>query len=332
MKRGYVICLLAVGALALAGGQEDLLPRLSEDIVRKIMPVIRVDAANATAALGLVQEMTAKMEAYTQLVADIGAGKVDPLAWLRSKSKYVIVPPSAVYKPKLSSWASSNYFQEPLALFSFGIEAPREIQKGAINGQVMGKLVLSGDAIYKLPGGQKLKAVEDETIKFYEANKFVPSHLQRFFSFIAKAPDASVAIDFEYTNMFAGAEVGEGVPNGPLLWVWLSSGDIFDNPREDISKPRDKSARAPENMDAALAKAGMNREAYQLYLGALVMAKSDAADPSTLEISADITGLSAEQAKAIKDMQDFYALRKSNLKIYQKFAVQLDPLLALLGK
>lgn len=42
--------------------------------------------------------------------------------------------------------------------------------------------------------------------------------------------------------------------------------------------------------------------------------------------------MSAEQAKAIKEMQDFYAIRKSNLKIYQKFAVPLDQLLALLGK
>jgi len=67
--------------------------------------------------------------------------------------------------------------------------------------------------------------------------------------------------------------------DGPLLWLWLSSGGIFGNPPEDVSKPRDKNAQAPENMDAALARAGMSYDVYQLYLGALSMAKSDAADP-----------------------------------------------------
>jgi len=196
----------------------------------------------------------------------------------------------------------------------------------------MGKLLLSGEDIYKLPGGQKLKAVNDETITFYEANNFSAASTQRFFSFVAKSPDDSVIIDFVFTNMFAGGDVGESVADGPLLWLWLSSGGILGISPEDISNPRDKNAQASENLDAALARAGMSYDIYQNYLGALSMAKSDAADPSSLEITADISSLSAEQAKAIKEMQDFYAIRKSNLKIYQKFAAELDPLLALLNK
>jgi hypothetical protein len=81
MKRAYGICLLAISALALASRQADLLPRLPEDIVRKIMPVMRSEATHLKAAQGQLQEMTTKMDEHTQLLEDIKARKVDPLAW-----------------------------------------------------------------------------------------------------------------------------------------------------------------------------------------------------------------------------------------------------------
>jgi hypothetical protein len=48
-----------------------------------------------------------------------------------------------------------------------------------------------------------------------------------------------------------------------------------------------------------LPRAGMTYDSYQSYLGALSMAKSDAADPSSLEMSVDTASLPAEQAEAI---------------------------------
>jgi len=329
MRRRYVVCLAAVGALALAGTLADMLPRLNEDIVTRMLPVMRADVGQVRAAQAALEEFTAQMDEHTQLLEDIEAGKVDPLAWLKSKSRYFIVPPSAVYKPKLSRWVSSSYFFDPAALFSFGVEAPEKIRKASRSGEEGGSLLLSGQDIYKLPGGQKLKTVEDEVLRFYLAGKFTKSPLQHFFMLTMESPDTSVVMLLEYTNAFAGSEASEGAPDGPTLWLWLSSEGISP---EDVSKPRGDSVQASKDLDAALAGAGMTYDSYQFYLGALTMAKSDAADPSTLEMTVDTASLPAEQAAAIKDMQDFYAIRRSNLKVYQQVADKVDSLLILLGK
>jgi hypothetical protein len=328
MKRRYLICLAAAGALALAGTLADVLPRLTEDIVTRMLPVMRAEAEQIDAAQAGLQEFTAALDEHAKTIEDIGAGKIDPLAWLKSKSKCLIVPGSAEYKPKLSRWVSSSYFFNPVALFSFGIEAPERIRKASRSGEEGGSLLLSGQDIYKLPGGQKLKAVEDEVTRFYRANKFVKSPVQHFFTLTMESPDSSVVVLLEYTNMFAGSEASEGVPDGPTLWLWLSAEGMSP---EDVSRPRDDSVQASGNLDAALARAGMTYDFYQSYLGALSMAKSDAADPSALEMTVDSSSLPAEQAEVIKDMQDFYAIRRSNLKVYRQVADKVDSLLTLLG-
>jgi hypothetical protein len=328
MLRAYLVFLLALSALALAGQDEELVPRLTEDAVVRMLPVMRAQVAEAQAGLAALQEGIAAVEEHDQLIADIGAGKVDPLEWLRSQSKCLIAPPSAKYEPELSRWASASFYLEPVALFSFGVEAPEKVRKAAIDGETGLSVVLSGDAIYDLPGGRELKAAEDEVREFYPANKFTFDDLQYFFRLTLTSPDTSVGVLFTYTNMFAESPGGKGVPNGPLLALGLFSAGF--SPAAVAES--DSSVVAADGYAAALARAGMTEESYGFYLGALVMAKNDAADPSVLDQPLDAPGLSADQAEAMKEMRDFYAVRKSNLKVYRKFASQVNPLLEALGQ
>jgi hypothetical protein len=329
MLRLCLVSILAVSTLAAAGPMSDALPRLTEDVVVRMLPVMRAQVGEAEAGMAALQEALARSQERAQLLEDIDAGKVDPLNWLKSRSDYFVAPPSAQYKPELSRWASASYFSDPVAMFSFGVEAPEKIRKAAIDGETGLSVVLSGEAIYDLPGGKQLKAAEDEVRRFYPTNKFTLDPLQHFLMVTYTSPDTSVFVLFEYTNMFAEVPASRGVPNGPILMLSLSSARISP---EDVAEPRDSSAVAASGFGAALAQAGMTEESYGLYLGALVMAKNDALDPSVLEVDLSTSGLPPEEAKTVKDLLEMYAIRRGNLKIYRRVAPQVGPLLEALGQ
>jgi hypothetical protein len=328
MKKAYLMVVLAASALALAGSEADLIPRLTDDIVARMLPVIRAQAAEVEGGLAAMEEGMARMDEHTQLLEDIKAGKVDPLEWLKAQSKYVIAPPSAKYEQQLSRWASSSYLMDPVALFSFGIDAPEPVRNGTRNGEKGASFVLSGQDLSGVPGGKEFQAVVDGVPEFYHSKKFKDDPVQQFFMYTSNSPDSSVGVFLHYVNMFAGMPASEGVPDGPLLWLSHSSAKIS---AEAISESDAEAAKAASSVEEALASAGMTREAYQEYMGALVMAKSDAADPSVLDIPLDTHGLTADQAEAVKGMREFYAIRKSNLKVYRKVAAEVAPLLEKMG-
>ncbi len=61
------------------------------------------------------------------------------------------------------------------------------------------------------------------------------------------------------------------------------------------------------------------------------MAKSDAANPSSLEFQSS-GDTNAETAKIIAELKTFYAIRKKNMEVYRRHAQQLGPLLEAIGK
>jgi hypothetical protein len=213
-------------------------------------------------------------------------------------------------------------------MFSFGIDAPEPVAGAARDGQQGASFILSGQDLSDTPGGKEFQAVIDGVVEFYHANKFKDASLQSFFTYSTTSPDSTVSAFLQYTNMFSGMPASAGVPDGPLLWVSHSSANIS---AEAISKTDDEAAQAASTVDESLARAGMTYDAYKEYLGPLAIAKTDAADPSVLDVTLDAPGLSADQEEGLKDMRDFYAIRRSNLKVYQKMASQVGPVLEHLG-
>jgi hypothetical protein len=111
------------------------------------------------------------------------------------------------------------------------------------------------------------------------------------------------------------------------MWLWATTPDAGP---EDL-EVAGEAAQDSLALQMALAGAGMTYERYKEYLGALAIAKTDAGDPASLDIPLGDPMLSAEQDQALEDMREFYAIRKANLKVYQRMAARVEPLLVKMG-
>jgi hypothetical protein len=171
------------------------------------------------------------------------------------------------------------------------------------------------------PAGQKLKALNDRVVAFYLAKKFSEPNADSPFQISMMSSDITLQAIFSMINLYPGFDGGEKIGDGPIL-VLQPSGQSHGGP--DASPAKDQ-------VGIALKRAGLSQAQYDEYMGAIIMAKSDAANPSALELQSS-GETNAETAKIVAEMKDFYALRKKNVEAYRRHAQQLDPLLEALGK
>jgi hypothetical protein len=220
MKKLTSVCAVAIGAVwlsgALAWGQMTV-KRLTDADVKRTLPVMKAEAAETQAGLkqlGQEMEQAAKRgEEAEQRIKDLEAGKLDPLAYLKQHSKYVTVPPSAVYKPKLSRVASLWEYGDPVAVFSYGInsEAAGKLARGGEATAI--QLVNFGD-IYRGPAGQKIKAAEDEFKSFYTAKGFTDLHGTKIPGWECVSPDGGAAAWFVFFNLYQSPIMRKPFPTG----------------------------------------------------------------------------------------------------------------------
>jgi hypothetical protein len=188
--------------------------------------------------------------------------------------------------------------------------------------------------IFKGPAGQKIKAAEEEFKSFYTAKGFTDLKGTKIPGWSCISPDGGAVAWFVWFNIYTGAEnVAENVetvPSGPILLFWL----IDSSSTEEQSMSMEN--RLPGGKEQALRKAGMSEEKYGEYLGALVMARNDAADPSAIDpanIGLDYEGpMDPEMKKTLEEMKTFYEIRRQNALVYKMHAAVLDPLLAAMGQ
>jgi len=289
-------------------------PALSDAIIRKLLPVLRGTAGQAGESKQAVADVTRTSEAYFQLLKDIGAGKVDPLAWLKSKSPHVVVPVNAKYEQQFSRWLSAERLMDPVALFSFGVKAPDEMQKIAQGKEAASVWLQSGRDPLNSADGQKVKALNDQVGRFYAGKKFTGPQQDLFYESTYTSPDREIVAMFTMVNSFAGSGPG-GVGNGPILELKL-------NPQPNkVAGPV-----SPDQVSAGLAKIGMSQEQYDEYIAALMVARKDASDPDgpllgTGGISPDLPAeIRAELTKSL-------SVRKQNAVLYQRYGRELGPLL-----
>ena len=339
MKKRTAMCLSAIGAVwfsgALAWGQMTV-QRLTDADVKAIIPVMKAEAAQTQAALNQMErqlEQAAKMtEEAEQRYKDFETGKIDPLVYLKQKSKYTLAPPTAVYKPKLSRALSLYYYGDPTAFFSYGIdsEAARNL---ALGGEATATQYVNFGDIYKGPNGQKIKAAEEEFKSFYTAKGFTNLHFTKIPGWECVSPDGGTVAWFVFFNLYAGIKDVETIPDGPILLFGLAD---YWSPGERPRPIESPESRIPSSKETALRLAGMSEEEYGEYVGALMMARNDDADPSAIDpsnLGLDFEGpVDPETAKALEEMRVFYELRRQNMLIYKKYAAVLDPLLAAMGQ
>jgi len=293
---------------------------LSDDIVSRVAPVLRIDAAQAQQGIKEVRESAERGEKYLALVEDMRAGKADPLPWLKTQSRFTLAPPSAVYQRRFSQ-AISGYLVLPVAVYSFGLSAPDELVKAMRTSEGAVELMTSGRDPLASPAGQKLKALNDRVTAFYLANKFSEPNASNFFQFSMMSPDSTMLAVFSMSNTFPGLDGAEEVGDGPLLL-------LQPNSQSDGSPA---AAPAPDQLGMALKRAGLSQAQYDEYLSALVLAKSDSANPSALEPPSG-GETNAEMAKIIAEMKALYAIRKKNMDVYRRHAQELGPLLEAMGR
>ena len=339
MKKRTAVCLSVIGLVWLLGaltwGQMRV-PRLTHDLVRRIIPVMKAEIGQNQAAWNQLrpqlEQAMKRGEEQEQLIKGLEAGKIDPLVYLKQQSKHITAPASAAYKPKLSRRASLNAYGNPIAVFSYGIESSDALGNLLGGGEAAAKQLVTFGDIYKGANGKKIKAAEDEFMSFYKAKGFSNAKRAGFNGWHCASPDGGTVAFFWFYNRYAGLENVESVPGGPILELSRETGSSSAD-----EQPLQMESRAPMSKGTALRQAGMSEEEYGEYVGALMMARNDAADPSgidpsTLELGVEGASADPEKAKTLKEMKAFYDLRRQNVLIYEKHAAVLDPLFSAMGK
>jgi len=339
MKKRTAVFLAVLGAVCFAGavtwGQMTV-PKLTDADVRRVLPVMKAEAAERQAALkemGQTLEQIEKMTQETeQRIKDLESGKLDPLAYLKQHSPSIAVPPSATYKPKLSRIASLWAYGYPIAVFSYGIdsEAARNLARG---GESAARQYANFGDIYKGPAGQKIKAAEEEFKSFYTAKGFRDLAFTKVPGWSCVSPDGGVSAWFVFVNLYAGTKDVEAIPDGPILELGLAEFFSAGEKPQPMEKPE---RPAPLGKEQALRQAGMSEEEYGEFVSALAMARNDAANPSAIDpanIGLDSEGpMEPEMKKTLVEMRAFYEVRRQNSILYKRHAAVLGPLLTALGQ
>jgi vacuolar-type H+-ATPase subunit D/Vma8 len=91
-----------------------------------------------------------------------------------------------------------------------------------------------------------------------------------------------------------------------------------------------------ENKGISLKKAGITEDRYALIVNSLLMVRRDSENPEGIEVpSLDFTPTTQEEkelAKVVETMRHDALARKDNVKLYNKFKTELDPILDILEK
>jgi hypothetical protein len=82
---------------------------------------------------------------------------------------------------------------------------------------------------------------------------------------------------------------------------------------------------SPVQLDAALARAGMTEQQYELHVAAILAARKDAAEPEGLKLNPELP------AETLKELGPLYAVRRKNAEVVRRFSAPLNPLLSALG-
>lgn len=287
------------GCVCVCAAQEDLLIRpIGETDVPRLLAVLKAEGA------GLHRLDTEGAAAPRFKYQD-----VDPLEWLKRNSTYVAVPPGAVYEPECSRFASAQNAGF-VAVFSYRVKAS-EYAGALVNGDERAALELSLPSA-STAARRKTDSIANSAREFYRRRKFHGSDAaRRLLVFRYLSPDNSVWVEFYQANAFL-PDGCRSMATGPMLMLTAGVPSSMAPVNESAPAP-------PFDFAAALRKAGMRESEYQGLRIALLMARSDAQDPSVLQQLAD-----PDASPAVKRQ---IAIRQQNAEMYRKHADEFGPVL-----
>jgi len=335
-----------------------LTTRLTENEIRSVIPILKSEISG----YGQFEDaQKADYLARKKLLEEIKSGNIDPLDWLKQHSKYIIVPPVAVYEPAVSRALSikgwdlpedpevpSRAYVHPIAIFTFGKELP------AINKHILGKNITneSFNAFTQNPwngNDPSFKEIWDVMAKmdsFYSRNGFSVTTSMDGFSLILHPRDTDEEITgsvdpiiFEIFNPLYQDLVknSRAHPMGPSIAI-MATHKLMDK----VFKPIDiKLGTDNSSIKENLQKAGITEDRYGEIKGALLMAREGSQNPEEEEPTAtlDFTPTTPEEKQAaqeyqkiVEDMKKEIRTKKNNIQFYKKYKAELDPVLDVLKK
>jgi hypothetical protein len=335
---------------------QEIVAKLTEAELRTVIPIMKADAAQYTNYVELTEKLT---ELKYQLFLDIQSGKTDPLEWLKQYTKNIIVPPGAIYLPDCSREESIKgwevYMEDkesggkptaaPTAIFTFGKDFP------AINKHLLGDNI-TNESYNKFtanpydatnPGFEKMRSFIKDADSFYTKNGF-SIHYSDFLP-VATAFSFSHPVDEElisgFLNMFDWTFLDPSHPDvlkqcrsyimGPVIEI-RAKNELLDKFFDSLADNNSND----ENKGISLKKAGITEDRYALIVNSLLMVRRDSENPEGIEVPfLDFTPTTQEEkelAKVVEMMRHDALARKDNVKLYNKFRTELDPILDILEK
>ncbi|MDP2883930.1 MAG: hypothetical protein Q8P51_02775 [Ignavibacteria bacterium] len=352
-----VISLLVSGWLHGSVLARQLTPKLSESEIRSVISILKAEIAGYSQ---LEKGIQTDRDARQALFEGIKSGKIDPLAWLKQRSKYVIVPPGAVYEPACSRAASIMGWDSPgrqdpeiagvlpppvhpTAIFTLGKEIP------AINKHLLGTTI-TGESYRRFrenptntdhPSYKEIRPILANIQAFYidkgfSADYSMGGNTVKFYPYDAEGEITGTVWDVQI-DLFdpLNPDVVKNCrshPMGPSIEI--RAGDKL---MEKAFKPAETKVGTDDvKIKSALQKAGITEDRYGEIKGALIMARTGSQSPEEEEPAAlDFKPSTPEEkqaAEAIEMMKKEIRAKKNNIQLYNKYKAELDPILDVLQK
>jgi hypothetical protein len=350
-----LIFLLVSGLLHDSAFAQGLTPQMTESEMRSVMPILKAEIAG----YGQLEKGLEKdRDERHALFKDIKSGKIDPLAWLKQRSKYVLIPPGAVYEPACSRAVSIRGWDLPdmqdaemrakpaalpVAIFTFGKEFR------AINKHLLGKNISAESyAQFSMnpsnrddPSYQEIRSILEKTRSFYSEKGFSASYSMsgdsvNFSPYEAEEEISGNVLQVQidlfdplYPDVLKSCR---SHPMGPSIEI--RAGDKL---MEKAFKPVDiKVGTDNATIKSNLQKAGITEDRYAEIIAALLMARTGSQNPEEEEPAGldftPATPQEKEAATAIEMMKKEIRVKKNNIQLYNKHKDELDPILDVLQK
>jgi hypothetical protein len=338
-----------VSLFALAPAHADEQPLTDADIERHL-PRLKAEAAAFTRQVREGRETAAAvgsaLEEREKLLADMSSGKTNILEWMRSHAEPVPVSAGAVYSAECSRAVTAET-RTPAAVFTFGKESPyRDLLRRAAAGDDAAR-----DAFHARRGeeemgersaaGRETRAFVDGIVTSYHDHGFLDSEgpVISILTTVLLSPDRSVTALVSEANPYCGLlprgvpPACSALPTGPVVElqfqgdVLLPPSQLKSSQKADVQTDTGSGAAGQGTGPAVEPGGGWKADPdYERVKEALILARTDAANPSAFEFEIPPDAPAEVRAEMASTAAEF-AVRKANAAVYQRHQAVLEPIL-----